>query len=373
MDIDLSQAVYYHEGKFPPVSMDIARLVPALLKATDALARYDEAIKTMHNSEIFLAPLRKQEAVVSSRMEGTISTMDEILEIDADFDPNEVAQSERRYDAIETVLYARALSTAQLEMDDGRPLSTSLVKSIHQHLLSFGRGAAKTLGAYKSEQNYIGDEATGIIHFVPIAPEKLESGMDAIFELMKDKQYPELIRAALLHVEFEALHPFKDGNGRVGRVLITLMLWAEGVISAPHFYISRYFEDRKAEYIRCMRDVSENDEWEAWCEFFLEAIAQQANQNLATANRIRALYDEMKGQFVDLLGSKHCYAALDFVFTYPIFSNSSFTKNAGISQQTANRFSKVLIDSDLLQVVRPASGRRSAILRFEPLMKLVRI
>lgn len=373
MVLDTSQAVWYHDGAFPPGQLDYARMVPALLKATDSLARYDQMLKGMHNSEVFLAPLRGQEAVISSRMEGTISTLDEILELEAEYGDEVVSATESRSDGIETFLYKRALRTAQRQIAEGRPLSASLVKSIHQQLLSFGRGAKKSPGAYKSEQNYIGERGSPVVSFVPIAPETLETGIEALFTMVKDQSVPALIRTALCHVEFEALHPFKNGNGRVGRMLITLMLWAEGAISAPHFYISRYFEEHKDAYIATMRDVSAKGAWEEWCIFFLTAVEAQAIHDREVAEQIRALYEEMKGRFAVLLSSKWSVAALDYLFTYPVFQNNRFRKHAGIPAPTAGRFSRVLLEQGLIQTVREASGRRAAIYRFEPLMQLVRV
>lgn len=373
MTFDTSNAVPYHLGRFPPPQLDYARLMPGLLEATAALARYDQMLRGMHNSEIFLAPLRSQEAVISSRMEGTISTLDEILQLQAEFgDDDEKAAPEFRIDVIETALYRRALNTAQHQMEQGRPLSESLVKSIHRQLLSFGRGANKSPGEYKREQNYIGERGSRKVSFVPIAPEHLASGMEALFKLAGDDAKPALLRTALAHAEFESLHPFEDGNGRVGRMLITLMLWQGGAISAPHFYISRYFEDRKDEYLDRLREVSAKDDWDGWCEFFLAAVAQQAVRNLEAAQGISDFYDEMKPRFIDLLSSKYAVAALDYFFTYPLFSNSRFTNRAGIPSQTAARFTRVLLQEGLLQAVSKASGRRSAIYRFEPLMKRVR-
>ena len=122
-----------------------------------------------------------------------------------------------------------------------------------------------------------------------------------------------------------------------------------------------------------MRDVSANDDWEGWCLFFLAAVEQQAIANLEVANTIRQFYDDMKQQFIELLASKYAVAALDYLFTSPVFSNSRFTKTAGIPEQTAARFSRVLLQEGLLQVVREASGRRAATYRFEPLMQLVRV
>lgn len=372
-NIDISKAVPYHDGKFPPVALDYARIMPALLSATDALARYDQMLKGMHNSEVFLAPLRSQEAVISSRIEGTISTVDEVLQLEAEYGDDLESAPQLLFDTIETALYQRAITTARRQIDDGRPLSPSLLKSIHQQLLSFGRGAGKSPGAFKTEQNYIGERGSGEVSFVPVAPEKLVGGMDMLFRVIGDEQMPLLLRTALAHVEFEALHPFKDGNGRVGRMLITLMLWTGGAISAPHFYISRYFEDHKNEYIGALRNVSAADAWNQWCIFFLAGVKEQAIQNLQIAETIRDYYEQMKLRFADLLSSKYSVVALDYLFSNPVFRNNRFTGNAGIPPQTAARFTRVLLQEGLLETVQEASGRKSAIYRFEPLMELVRV
>ncbi len=259
--IDLSHAVHYHSGKFPPNALSLEKLYPSLLEATDALARYDQMLTTMHNREIFLAPLRNQEAVLSSKMEGTISTLDEILEYDAEFgDEDDSSRGEPRSDVVETILYRRTMVAAQKAIAEGRPISSSLIKSMHQQLLSYGRGITKSPGQFKTEQNYIGESGSRIISYIPISPEKLQDGLDAFFHYMAESSHYALIKTAISHVEFEALHPFKDGNGRIGRILITLMLWKAGSISSPHFYISRYMEERKSEYIARMRAVSESGE-----------------------------------------------------------------------------------------------------------------
>lgn len=374
MQIDTSQATFYHEGKFPPPSIDYARILPTLLAATDALARYDEALRGMHNNKIFLAPLRNQEAVLSSRMEGTFSTMDEIMQLEAEYDEQGAEPSgERKSEAVETYLYQLALSTAQKQLAEGRPLSASLLRSMHQQLLSHGRGANKSPGAFKTEQNFIGERGSRKISYVPIAPEMLQTGIDSLFHYISDQSLPILLRTAMAHVEFEALHPFQDGNGRVGRMLITLMLWSEGAISAPHFYISRYFADQKSEYIDKMRNVSENNAWDDWAMFFFTAVKEQAVHNLQVADRIRELYELMKPRFAELLASKWSVQALDFVFSQPVFFNNRFTQSAGIPAATAARFSRILLETGLLQQVREAAGRKSAIYRFEPLMELVRV
>lgn len=149
--LNFEHAVYYHDGKFPPQSIDLAKILPALLSATDAISRYDQMLKNLHNNEILLAPLRNQEAVISSRMEGTISTMDEILQYEADFADDEYSPQVRS-DIIETLLYQRTLKNAQQAMMAGYPLSTSLLRTMHEQLLSYGRGANKARANLKKSK-----------------------------------------------------------------------------------------------------------------------------------------------------------------------------------------------------------------------------
>ncbi len=373
MELNLEDAVDYHYDQFPPAQLNYAGFVEALIKATDAIARYDQMLKNMHNSEILLAPLRNQEAVISSRMEGTVSTMDEILKYEADHEDDTAATSTVRLEVIETILYQRALRAAQAALDEGYPLSQSMIKAIHQRLLSLGRGATKSPGEFKTEQNYLADRNKKKILFVPISPERLQDGLDLLFEYITENTEPALIKAAMTHIEFEALHPFKDGNGRIGRMLITLMLWQSGTISAPHFYVSSYFEENKDQYIDTMRRVSETGDWNEWCGFFLEAIEQQAIRNLSIAENIRDLYEEMKQVFSDVLTSKWSVTALDFVFTNPVFRNNRFTSHSGIPAATAARFTRSLLDEGIIRTVEEASGRRPALYSFEPLMNLVRV
>ena len=375
MNVELTQSVNYHYGAFPPQAFDTARALGSLLEATDALARYDQMLKSMHNSEILLAPLRGQEALASSRMEGTFSTLEEVMELESEAAPDlfSFADSEYRSEAVETYLYGRALRAARQAMQDGQPLSKSLIRQMHQLLLSFARGQIKNPGQFKTEQNYIGTRGSTKISFVPISPEQLESGMDGLLQFSANPAWPALLRVAMSHLEFEALHPFKDGNGRVGRMIVTLMLWQLGCISTPHFYISRFFEEHKADYIYHMREVSASGAWENWCIFFLNAVKEQAFQNLQVAESIRSLYEEMKGRFAELLNSSKSVTALDYIFTNPVFRNSRFTSNAGIPQHTAARFSRILLEEKLLVPVREASGRQSAIYSFESLLNLVRI
>ena len=371
--MDFDNAVQYHYEKFPPSKLDFGKIVNPLIKATDALARYDQMLKNMHNSEILLAPLRNQEAVISSRMEGTISTMDELLMFEADSENDTKEAKNVRSEIFETILYQRALINAQKAMNDGYPLSQHLVKTIHQQLLSFGRGAQKSPGQFKIEQNYLADKIKQNVLFVPISPEKLNDGLEKLFDYINNSDDPILIKTALMHLEFEALHPFQDGNGRIGRMLITLLLWSTKTISEPHFYISGYMEENKDEYIDTMRNVSENNDWEKWCVFFLNAVEKQAISNLEIAESIKNLYEEMKHIFSDTLSSKWSLNALDYIFTNPIFRNNRFTSKSGIPGPTAARITRMLLEKELIRTIEEASGRRPALYAFEPLLKLVRV
>lgn len=371
--MNFDKAVKYHYDQFPPKELKYEKFVDSLLRATDALARYDQMLKNMHNSEILLAPLRNQEAVISSRMEGTISTMDEILKFEADSEDDSEEAKNVRSEIFETILYQRALTNAQRAMMDGYPLSPHLVKTIHQQLLSYGRGAAKSPGKYKVEQNFLADKIKQEVLFVPINPEKLTDGLELLFKYIHESTDPILVKTALMHLEFEALHPFQDGNGRIGRMLITLLLWSSGTISAPHFYISGYLEENKDEYIDTMRNVSRNNDWERWCTFFLNAVEGQAKMNLQIAENIKNLYEDMKQVFSDVLSSKWSFSALDYIFANPIFRNNKFTSKSGIPTPTAARFTRLLLEKDLIRTIEEPSGRRPALYAFEPLLKLVRV
>jgi Fic family protein len=370
-DLDFSEAVSYHYDQFPPEKIDAAPLIIPLASAAAALARYDQMLKSMHNSEILLAPLRSQEAVISSRMEGTVSTLDEILRYEADQEENPDGDPENyRSETIEVFLYGRALTYAQRSIEQGAPLSSFLIRSAHKMLLGVGRGAGLSPGEFKIDQNYLADRSRRKVLFIPIRPEQLNDGMERLFSFIENES--QQIRTALAHLEFEALHPFKDGNGRIGRMLITLMLWKQGAITAPHFYISSYFEERRDEYIDRMREVSKSGAWTEWIIFFLAALEAQATQNLNVAEKIRDLYEKLKNEFPQILSTQWSTAALDFLFSRPIFRNNIFTQKSGIPAAAAHRIAKLLVEKGMLQTIQSASGRRPAMYRFEPLLELVR-
>lgn len=371
MEYNLKHAVNYHYNQFPPEKIDYSAFIKDLVAATDAIARFDQMMKNLHNSEILLAPLRNQEALLSSRIEGTISTMDEILQYEADYGGSEVPTA--KTDIIETILYQRTLKSAQKAIEEGYPFSASFIRQMHQQLLFLGRGAAKTPGQFKTEQNYLADKIKREIQFIPISPEKLLDGLDNLFQFLNSPELPPLIKTAVMHLEFEALHPFKDGNGRIGRMLIPLYLWKEGILSQPHFYISGYFEQNREAYIHEMREVSRTNNWNSWIRFFLVAVEQQAISNLEIAESIRDLYERTKAEFSELLSSKWNMEIVDFIFTHPVFRNNTFISKTKIPTATGAQITKRLLENGYLAVKEEAAGRKAAMYSFEPLMELVRV
>lgn len=368
---DDSGAVGYHYGAFPPRNLDYGALLAPLAEAAAAVARYEQLLKGIHNARLFLTPLERQEALSSSRMEGTISTLDELLEYEANLEEDE-STSNARWDTLEVHAYRMAMNRAENMIDRGSDLSPDLMCTCHKELLQFTRGREKSPGHFKTEQNYLVDMASRKILFTPISPSYLTAGLDKLFVFIDQSDMHPLLKTAISHVEFESLHPFNDGNGRVGRILITLMLWKLRLINRPYFYISGYLEKRKEEYIQCLRGVSADGDWTSWCIFFLEAVCGQAEDNHRKSEEITELYERMKEIFRAHLSSQWSITALDFVFTNPIFRNNAFTGRSGIPKQTANRFTRVLLEADLLTTVRAPSGRRPGLYAFEPLLQIVR-
>ncbi|KAA6205043.1 MAG: Fic family protein [Candidatus Tokpelaia sp.] len=372
-NLDLSNAVNYHYNKFPPQELNYKIISKILAAAAAKLGRYDQVLKNMRNDRLMLAPMRDREAVISSKIEGTISTIDDVLVYRANQESEQKADATLPQDVQEVSLYAEAMELAQKSLEEGRPFSASLLKNIHAKLLSHGRGKDKDPGSFKTEQNYVGSYP--VVSFIPIRAESLRSGIENLFNYIEYDENDGLIKTAIAHVEFESLHPFKDGNGRIGRMLIPLILWKFGIISSPYFYISDYFEQNKNTYIRLMREVSQNNMWTEWVVFFLKGIEIQAAQNLEKVEEIHSLYNRLLEKFSELPNSRYAKKALDFLFTRPIFDNNIFTneQKSGIPKQTAARYSQSLYEKGFLKIVREGSGPVPARYSFEPLMQILRV
>ena len=362
--------VAYHAGHFPPSSLDWSRLVPLIGPANAALARYDGLLAAIPNAAVLLAPLTTQEAVLSSRIEGTQATMGEVLEYEAGANVDGVAP-EKEADIEEVLNYRRALREA-VELSKTLPLCGRLLKQTHATLLSGVRGHGKGRGQYRRIQNYIGVQGRPIeeARFVPIAPDQLADGMGRWEKYLHGNESDVLVQLAIVHAEFEALHPFLDGNGRLGRMLVPLFLFERKLLHKPMFYLSEYLEAQRQTYYDKLLAVSRDNDWTGWCEFFLQALTEQASKNDAKARQILDLYQSRKEWIINATHSQHAMRALDFVFGNPVFSGSHFVEQAGIPSDTARRILKTCSDKRLLGVLQPGSGRRAAVYQFSDLLKI---
>jgi Fic family protein len=366
-----SRPVQYHIGAFPPSNIDWSSLVSLIGSAREALGRYDGLLSAIPNVHVLLSPMTTQEAVLSSKIEGTHVTIGEVLEIEAGGQSALFTQPKRE-DAEEVLNYRRAVLACISEMAY-RPLSQHMLRAAHQVLMEGVRGRENAPGSYRSEQNWIGPRGCSIdqASFVPVPIVQLQSGMDTWESYMNSTDQPDpLVQLAIVHVEFEALHPFKDGNGRLGRMLVPLYLYQRRLIASPEFYMSGYLEANRDEYQERLRAVSRDGDWTGWCTFFLRGIWQQANENERKARAILALYDRLKVKVADLTRSQHSIRALDFIFQFPIFQAPVFTTRSQIPKPTAARILGLLREDGLLTTIREGTGRRAGIFAFRELLNI---
>jgi len=366
----MQNPVHYHYGKFPPDRLDWDRLVPLIGPANAALAKYDGTLSAIPNAAVLLSPLMTQEAVFSSRLEGTQASMGEVLQYEAEGGPDTVS-STKRADFQEVINYRRSMYHA-ISLLETLPLCQRLVRETHRILMEGARGSDKSPGNYRKIQNHIGPAGCSIdqARFIPISVDKLLSGMKTWEKYIHTDPRDRLTQIAVLHAEFEALHPFLDGNGRIGRLCIPLFMSKLGLIESPMFYISEYFEANREEYAERLLAVSRDNDWNGWCEFFLNAVTLQAEANHQKAKDILSLYESKKIQIIKITRSQYAIHALDFIFSRPIFRSSDFTSADNIPRPTALRIIKLLKKNDILLTIREASGRRSSLLAFTELLNL---
>jgi len=362
--------VCYHLNGFPPANIDWAHLVPLIGKANAALARYDGLIAAMPNAAVLLSPLTTQEALLSSAIEGTNVTLSEVLEIEAGADID--VDQPKRDDTEKIMNYRNALVFAANALKD-RPFSQHLLRETHALLMQGTEGCDKSPGGFRTEQNWIGTKGFALENaaFVPIPQEHLLAGMECWSTYVQSEGEPDpLVQLALMHVEFEALHPFKDGNGRLGRMLIPLFLYWRRLLREPSLYMSGYFEARREEYILALRNVSRNGAWTEWCAFFLQGLIEQASENQAKASAILNLHRQMLEDVPKLTHSQFASLAVEFLFSRPIFSSVYFIKASKIPKPSAQRFLSSFREAGLIRAIREPSGRRPAFYAFSKLINI---
>lgn len=362
--------VTYHIGQFPPPTLDWPQLLPLIGPANAAIARYAGLLEGIPNPNVLLSPMTVQEAVLSSKIEGTQATMGEVLELEAEGGtPDE--STPKNADIREVLNYRSALNEAARLLET-LPLSQRLVKETHRVLMQGVRGRSKDPGEYRRVSNWIGAAGSTIeqARFVPCSAEQLPDAMTA-WETYLHADAPDvLIQLAIIHAEFEAIHPFLDGNGRLGRLVIPLFLFSRGMLSRPNFYLSEYLDDHRDEYYDRLLAVSRDGDWTGWCGFFLRAIIEQSQTNLSRAQAILQLYRTRTHWIADLTHSQYGGRALDWMFGRPIFKASDFAASAGIPAPTATRILRLVRENGMLREMRPASGRQSAILCFPELLNI---
>ena len=362
-------SIKYHYGKFPPKKIDWSRLIPLIGPANAALARYDGTLTAIPNASILLSPLTTQEAVLSSKIEGTQATMGEVLEYEAEENSGNIP-IERKADINEVLNYRKAMWHA-IDLLKDLPLCQRVIKEAHQVLLSGVRGHGKAPGAYRKTSNWIGPPGCTIedAKFVPISADRLPDAMSKWEKYIHDDYADRLVQLAIIHAEFEALHPFLDGNGRLGRMCVPLFMYKTGLIHSPMFYISAFFEKNRDEYYDKLLSVSRNDGWTDWCEFFLKAIINQAESNQNKSTEILNLYKNKKNEIIKLTRSQYAIHTLDFIFTRPIFNSKDFTgMGVEITPTTSKRILNVLLKNGVLKIIRESSGRKPAIYVFPELI-----
>ncbi|MCK4577773.1 MAG: Fic family protein [Candidatus Marinimicrobia bacterium] len=359
----------YVPNTLPFEDLDYKRLISLVGEANAELARYDGKLGSIVNPAILLSPLTTQEAVLSSRIEGTQASLDEVLEHEAgqlSTDPD------KTHDIQEILNYRRVLRLASDTLKD-RPLSLGLLQQMHKILMDSVRGQTKTPGEFRKNQNWIGPRGCSIEEatFVPPTPMRLLDHLQNWEAYTQGEDIDVLIQAAVIHAQFEVIHPFRDGNGRIGRLLIPLHLYCKHALSSPMFYLSEYLEANRDEYYRRLQGISQNNQWNEWIIYFLGAVAQQAKRNTEKVVTILTLYEEMKKRIRALTHSQYSIQLLDAIFYRPIFRTNEFIERSGIPKPTGLRMLRQLKEHATLETIREGAGSRPPILLFPELLNIV--
>lgn len=354
--------------KLPLLTLDWVRFVSLIGQANAELARYDGILQTIVNPRVLLSPLTTNEAVLSSMIEGTQASLEEVLAYEASPDVN----AEKYHDIQEIINYREALNYAIKQLK-GKPITLNMIKDIHRILLDSVRGKDKARGDFRRSQNYIGKPGSKIDDAVYIPPEPftLMEHLSNFEKYIHFEEKDRLVQLAIVHAQFEIIHPFLDGNGRVGRILIPLFLFEKQVLQSPMFYVSEYLEKNRDEYYVRLRAITDEKKWDAWVEFFLKAIVEQSKMNTAKAKAIHELYETNKQRIVNATHSEYAIKALDALFKKPVFNMASFVKISGIPLATAKRIVTRLKESKIISPLTAGAGSKGEIFVFDKLIQII--
>jgi cell filamentation protein, protein adenylyltransferase len=350
----------------PPLAFAPAlreRLDEALL----ALGRLDSITTLLPSTELFLYTYVRKEAVLSSQIEGTQSSLSELLLFEL-----EGAQGVPLDDVVEVSNYVAALEHGLRRMREGLPLSNRLIRDIHRVLLQRGRGADRQPGEFRRSQNWVGGSRPGNAVFVPPPADRVVECMGALERWLHDdpEPTPVLLKAALAHVQFETIHAFLDGNGRVGRLLITLILVAGGVLREPLLYLSLYLKQHRARYYDLLQGVRQTGDWEAWLEFFATGVQETAAGAVQTAQRLIRLFarDREKIQQIGRLAGS-ALRIHDALQRRPLSTAAALRLATDLSVPTVIRALDALVR---LGLVREVTGRqRDRVYSYAPYMRIL--
>jgi Fic family protein len=334
----------------PPI--DILSFLPKLSAAERALGRLDGITVLLPRQELFLYMYVRKEAVLSSQIEGTQSTLADLLRFETE------AQAGQPIDDIrEMSNYVDAMMYGVERLKEF-PLSLRLIRDLHERLLRSSRGGTKNPGEFRRSQNWIGGTRPGNAMFVPPPVSELGACLDAFERFMHENEsrLPPLIKAGLLHVQFETIHPFLDGNGRIGRLLVTLYLCVHDVLRKPLLYLSLYLKTHRGDYYRLLQEVREHGAWEAWLEFFLDGVTETASQAFDAATRIAKLFKRDRERITaesDRAGS--VLRVHELLQQNPFLTSNALVERTGLTAPTINA---ALADLERLRIVDEVTGRR---------------
>lgn len=337
----------------PTPSVELPRLYRQLENANRALGRLDGVTSILPDTPLFLYMYVRKEALLSSQIEGTQSSLSDLLLFE-----NEEAPGVPIDDVQEVSSYVAAMEHGLERIRAGFPISLRLIRELHDILLSKGRGSSKQPGEFRRTQNWIGGTRPGNALFVPPPPELVMELMSHLESFIHDDkvEIPSLIKAGLVHVQFETIHPFLDGNGRLGRLLITFILCAQGILKEPIMYLSLYFKSHRSRYYELLQGVRERGDWEAWLEFFLDGITETSLQAADAAREILNLF-ETDRIHIERLGRPAASALRvhQLLQQKPIINIPDAAKKLGISVPTITKSVQHLED---LRIVREITGKQ---------------
>ena len=318
-----------------------------------ALGRLDSVSSLLPDTALFLYTFVRKEAVLSSQIEGTQSSLSDLLLFEIEEAPGVPLDDTR-----EVSNYVRALEYGVKRMRDNFPLSNRLLREVHGELLSQGRGSEKHPGEFRTSQNWIGGSRPGVATFIPPPPDKVQDCMGALEKFLHDKSEhtSTLLKAALAHVQFETIHPFLDGNGRLGRLLITLLLVSDGVLQEPLLYLSLYFKANRQTYYDLLQRVRTDGDWEAWISFFMRGVKETAEGAVTTAQRLAKLFKEDRER-IEKLG-RVAGSALRVHYAlqqHPIQTINTATERSGLTVPTVTAVMKLLESAG---IVRELTGKQ---------------